>query len=195
MSSLSKELHVQIVTIDYHFIIRKVSLNVKETVGREKTERAYFSKKQEFQEFCNIVYLNEDFPRTITVKKIVFMYYTVYRKRKSGGRFASNKKNYFNFKKYEDVIVKVNSKDEFYTIYVIGHQYFNQYYYAVKDVLRHQRSLNETTLRNSDLSTKEMNDFIQYVKHRYKDFTMKSFKEKLDGTIRVLQISFGSKQD
>ena len=49
MSSLSKELHVQIVTIDYHFIIRKVSLNVKETVGREKTERAYFSKKQKFK--------------------------------------------------------------------------------------------------------------------------------------------------
>ena len=65
------------------------------------------------------------------------MYYIAYRKRISGGRFAKKKKNYFNFKEYEDMMCKVNSNDEFYTMDVIGYQCFNQYYCAVKDLLRH----------------------------------------------------------
>ena len=67
MSSLSKELHAQTVTIDYYSFVRKVSLNIKETVGRHNTEKNYCSKKIEFHEFCDIVYGNEDNPRTITV--------------------------------------------------------------------------------------------------------------------------------
>ena len=68
MLSLSKELHVQTVTIDYHSIFRKVSSKIKKTVGRESTEKTYSFKNQPFQEFCDIVYGNEDFPRTIRVK-------------------------------------------------------------------------------------------------------------------------------
>ena len=105
------------------------------------------------------------------------MYYTVYRKRRYGGSFANKKKNYFNF-----------SDDKFCTMDVIGYQCFNQYYCAVKDLLRHQRSLNVTILRNSALSTEEMNNLIQYFKHRGEDVTRKTFKERFDGTFAPFKL-------
>ena len=71
---------------------------------------------------------------------------------------------------------------------VIGYQCFNQYYCAVKDLLRHQRSFNVTTLRNSALSTEEMNNLIQYFKHRGEDVTRKTFKERLDGTFAPFKL-------
>lgn len=46
---------MQIVTVDYHSLVRNVSLNVKETVGRHDTEKAYYPKKIGFHEFCDIV--------------------------------------------------------------------------------------------------------------------------------------------
>ena len=54
MSSLSKELHAQTVTIDYYSLVRKVSLNIKETVGRSIQKKPIVPRKLNYMNFATL---------------------------------------------------------------------------------------------------------------------------------------------
>ena len=113
MSSPSNKLHMKTANVDYNSLVMKVNANVKATVGRENTELAYNPKKAEFKEFCDIVHANDHNPRTITIKKIVFMYYYIaYMKKRPGGRYTIKNRKYFNFLEYQDVISHKNLSDD-----------------------------------------------------------------------------------
>ena len=112
MSSPCNKLHTKTANVDYNSLVMKVNANVKATVGRENTELAYNPKKAEFEEFFDIIYANDHNIRTITIKKIVFMYYTAYMKKRPGDRYTIKNRKYFNFLEYQDVISHKNLSDD-----------------------------------------------------------------------------------
>ena len=146
------------------------------------TNRAYEPKMNEFKQFCANVYGNDDYAQTVTEdKSFAVSFYHGYRNKISKSSLSCTGDEFVRFDRneYDKVVLTANQDGDNDNIgNIIGLDMVNQYWCAVKIILRHQRAHNANYIWSDDLDSECVNWLMEKLGKRKNRVARSNCKER-----------------